>query len=245
MGEDRDKLAENFSQGVWILFRGQLETFLKSMITLRKQKEFLEKVQMEMYNRFRDSERKLKSDVSPDEVFEKVEAKRLFDARQLAELRKKENKLITILSRLNKLYAILIELEEYYKTMKALEAGGSFAVQIYRQMKEQQKETVNADAKQMIELMKKAKVSMNKVVSLSTSSFANNIPIVSDLIRFYGQFFIATDKIFDKVGSYAERIIEETEKITPAMINAIMNRDIYYERMTSTKTQKKTHQNRQ
>ena len=42
MGEARTEPAENFSQGVWILFRKQIERFLKSMITLEKQKEFLE-----------------------------------------------------------------------------------------------------------------------------------------------------------------------------------------------------------
>ena len=38
-------------------------------------------------------------------------------------------------------------------------------------------------------------------------------PILSDITGQYGEFFKATDKFFNKIATYSERIIEETEKI--------------------------------
>ena len=38
-------------------------------------------------------------------------------------------------------------------------------------------------------------------------------PILSDIIGQYGEFFKATDKFFNKIAAYSERILEETEKI--------------------------------
>ena len=37
-------------------------------------------------------------------------------------------------------------------------------------------------------------------------------PILSDIIGQYGEFFKATDKFFNKIAAYSERILEETEK---------------------------------
>ena len=39
-----------------------------------------------------------------------------------------------------------------------------------------------------------------------------SIPILSDITGQYGEFFKATDKFFNKIATYSERIIEETEK---------------------------------
>ncbi len=39
-------------------------------------------------------------------------------------------------------------------------------------------------------------------------------PILSDITGQYGEFFKATDKFFNKIATYSERIIEETEKIS-------------------------------
>ena len=38
-------------------------------------------------------------------------------------------------------------------------------------------------------------------------------PILSDIIGQYGELFKATDKFFNKIATYSERIIEETKKI--------------------------------
>ena len=37
-------------------------------------------------------------------------------------------------------------------------------------------------------------------------------PVLPDIIGQYGEFFKATDKFFNKIATYSERIIEETEK---------------------------------
>ena len=44
-------------------------------------------------------------------------------------------------------------------------------------------------------------------------------PILSDIIGQYGEFFKATDKFFNKIAAYSERILEETEKIPDNLIN--------------------------
>ena len=46
-------------------------------------------------------------------------------------------------------------------------------------------------------------------------------PILSDIIGQYGEFFKATDKFFNKIAAYSERILEETKKIKPDLGNQL------------------------
>ena len=52
-------------------------------------------------------------------------------------------------------------------------------------------------------------------------------PVLPDIIGQYGEFFKATDKFFNKIAAYSERILEETEKIKPGFGNR-MGTLLYY-----------------
>ncbi len=103
---------------------------------------------------------------------------------------------------------------------------------LYKQLNDKpQQESYRNLAKASIREMKEAKEAMNNVMLLLKSlNSGNPFPIVRDVIDFYLDFFISTDKIFTLVESYANNIIDLTEEVLGAngsLIQSMNNPNTY------------------
>ena len=86
---------------------------------------------------------------------------------------------------------------------------------LYKQIQDKtQQQSYQNLAKASLKDMKEAKEAMNNVMRLMKSlNSGNPFPIVRDVIDFYVDFFISTDKIFNQVERYVTTIIDLTEEV--------------------------------
>ena len=208
--EKPDKI--HTAKAFWILFKIQLEIFIRKMTTLEKQRQLLEKLEKKFSDKnWEKAEELYKTQYFKDNFVKNMEAKRLFSEHELKRFLDNKNIFQKNLKRMRTLCVVLEKIEKKVKKIKAYYDTTKLVIDLNKRAGKQRNEFANADEEKMIDLMKEAKDSMNQIVNLVTSF--GSIPILSDIIGQYGEFFKATDKFFNIVAAYSKRINEETKKI--------------------------------
>ena len=214
--EKPDKI--HTAKAFWILFKIQLEIFIRKMTTLEKQRQLLEKLEKKFSDKnWEKAEELYKTQYFKDNFVKNMEAKRLFSEHELKRFLDNKNIFQKNLKRMRTLCVVLEKIEKKVKKIKAYYDTTKLVIDLNKRAGKQRNEFANADEEKMIDLMKEAKDSMNQIVNLVTSF--GSIPILSDIIGQYGEFFNATDKFFNIVAAYSRRINEETKKIPNNWIN--------------------------
>ena len=208
--EKKDKI--NTAKALWFVFKIQLEIFVRKMTTLQKQIQLLEKLEKKFSDKNWDKAEELyKTQYFKDNFVNNMEVKRLFSEHELKRFLDNKNIFQENLKRMRKLCIVLEKIEKKAKKIKAYYDTTKLVIDLDKAARKQNNMYFNADEKKMIQMMKETKESMNQIINLVTSF--GSIPILSDIIGQYGEFFKATDKFFNKIAAYSERILEETEKI--------------------------------
>ena len=200
------------AKAFWFLFKIQLEIFIRKMTTLKKQRQLLEKLEKKFSDKnWEKAEELYKTQYFKDNFVKNMEAERLFSENELKRFLDNKNIFQENLKRMRKLCIVLEKIEKKAKKIKAYYDTTKLVIDLNKRAGKQRNEFADADEEKMIDLMKDAKESMNQIVNL-VNSFGS-IPILSDIIGQYGEFFKATDKFFNIVAAYSKRINEETKKI--------------------------------
>ena len=182
------------------------------MTTLKKQRQLLEKLEKKFSDKnWEKAEELYKTQYFKDNFVKNMEAERLFSENELKRFLDNKNIFQENLKRMRKLCIVLEKIEKKAKKIKAYYDTTKLVIDLNKRAGKQRNEFADADEEKMIDLMKDAKESMNQIVNLVTSF--GSIPILSDIIGQYGEFFKATDKFFNIVAAYSKRINEETKKI--------------------------------
>ncbi len=214
--EKPDKI--HTAKAFWILFKIQLEIFIRKMTTLEKQRQLLEKLEKKFSDKnWEKAEELYKTQYFKDNFVKNMEAKRLFSEHELKRFLDNKNIFQKNLKRMRTLCVVLEKIEKKVKKIKAYYDTTKLVIDLNKRAGKQRNEFANADEEKMIDLMKEAKDSMNQIVNLVTSF--GSIPILSDIIGQYGEFFKATDNFFNIIAAYSRRINEETKKIPNNWIN--------------------------
>ena len=182
------------------------------MTTLKRQRQLLEKLEKKFSDKnWEKAEELYKTQYFKDNFVKNMEAERLFSENELKRFLDNKNIFQENLKRMRKLCIVLEKIEKKAKKIKAYYDTTKLVIDLNKRAGKQRNEFADADEEKMIDLMKDAKESMNQIVNLVTSF--GSIPILSDIIGQYGEFFKATDKFFNIVAAYSKRINEETKKI--------------------------------
>ena len=209
MGKEKQRTT---GEAVWEVFKEKAEIFLKEMTKLQKQRQLLEKLEKKLSDKNWDKAEELyKTQYFKDNFVKNMEAKRLFSEHELKRFLDNKNIFQENLKRMRTLCVVLEKIEKIVKKIKAYYDTTKLVIDLNKRAGKQRNEFANADEEKMIDLMKEAKDSMNQIVNLVTSF--GSIPILSDIIGQYGEFFKATDNFFNIVAAYSRRINEETKKI--------------------------------
>ena len=208
--EKPDKI--HTAKAFWILFKIQLEIFIRKMTTLEKQRQLLEKLEKKFSDKnWKKAEELYKTQYFKVNFVHNTEAKRLFSEHELKRFLDNKNIFQENLKRMRKLCIVLEKIEKKAKKIKAYYDTTKLVIDLDKAARKQNNMYFNADEKKMIQMMKETKESMNQIINLVTGF--GSIPILSDIIGQYGEFFKATDKFFNIVAAYSRRINEETKKI--------------------------------